>query len=156
MNQITCINEIVRPSSPLLYRKSLVLDCEYDAEHEDSQANGRFLVPPFHSVAVYPTNRTEKVLAPSDIEPRDRWFLKLRILTDMANEWECREKINLCRQCTNVRDEFVVIVISNRRNKIIFELFVKRSIYRILSKFVELLGYLSAVRINQINCSSFS
>lgn len=69
----------------------------------------------------------------------------------MGNEWESRAKINSCRQCRNVRDEFDVIVISNRRNKIIFELFVQsfeRSIYRILSKFIELLGYLSPVRIN--------
>lgn len=66
----------------------------------------------------------------------------------MGNEWESRAKINSCRQCRNVRDEFDVIVISNRRNKIIFELFVERSIYGILSKFIELLGYLSAVRIN--------
>lgn len=50
----------------------------------------------------------------------------------MGNEWESRAKINSCRQCRNVRDEFDVIVISNRRNKIIFELFVERSIYRIL------------------------
>lgn len=66
----------------------------------------------------------------------------------MGNEWECRAKINSCRRCKNVRDEFDVIVISNRRNKIIFELFVKRSIYRILSKFMELLGYSFPVRIN--------
>lgn len=66
----------------------------------------------------------------------------------MGNEWESRAKINSCRQCRNVRDEFDVIVISNRRNKIIFELFVERSIYGILSKFIELLGYLSPVRIN--------
>lgn len=95
MNQITCINEIIRASSPLLYRKYFVLDCEYGAGHEDSQANDRFLIPPFHSVAVYPTNRTGKVLAPSDIAPRDRWFLKLRMVADMGNERGCREKINL-------------------------------------------------------------
>lgn len=73
------------------------------------------------------------------------------MVADMGNEWESRAKINSCRQCRNVRDEFDVIVISNRRNKIIFELFVQsfeRSIYRILSKFIELLGYLSPVRIN--------
>lgn len=86
------------------------------------------------------------------------------MVADMGNEWECRTKINSCRQCRNIRDEFNVIVISNRRNKIIFELFVKRSIYRILTKFIELLGYLSPIRTNvesiflftKTKCSSLS